>query len=765
MTEAVEWLEADGLGGFAMGTADGIRTRRYHALLLAATAPPDRRMVLVADLEVFVETASGRFALSSHRYLADVVHPDGARYLTRFVHQPWPRWEWTLPDGTRIVRELVVEAGPPEGAEGGLRAPRVALRWSLPEPGDAAVLPSAVAAARGGDAQLTQPIEIGGLGGDDAEPTAIGALGGGDAPGPTGARGDAAAASHPIAMRARHGGDGALTHPIAMRARHGGDGALTQPIAMPVLAAGGGDPAPGLGAEPGGALGDAAGGARPRGVTSLHVLPLLAGRDYHATHHENPAFRFDPELDGDCVTWRPYAGVPAIHCAANGLYQHAPDWYRAFHLADEAERGLDAVEDLATPGVFTFDLASGPAAMLLSTAPIPGDAALVADQLFAREAARRAAFTSPLTRAADAYLVARTPEAASGAGRTILAGYPWFADWGRDTCISLRGLCLATGRRADARAILARWAGAVSRGMLPNRFDERDASPEYNSVDAALWFVIAAAAYLEGDAAPADRDLLTAAIAAIVDGTIAGTRHAIRVDDDGLVACGAPGVQLTWMDARVGDHVITPRIGKPVEIQALWINALAIAGRAAAADQARAAFARFWDPRRRQLHDVIDADHVRGAVDPSCRPNQIFAVGGLPQQVLDGERARAVVDAVERQLWTPAGLRSLSAADPRYRGRYRGGPAERDAAYHNGTVWPWLAGPFIEAWVRVRGSTPAARAEARSRFLAPLLACTGAADLGHLPEICDGDPPHRPAGCPFQAWSLAEVLRIDQLLG
>jgi len=232
-----------------------------------------------------------------------------------------------------------------------------------------------------------------------------------------------------------------------------------------------------------------------------------------------------------------------------------------------------------------------------------------------------------------------------------------------------------------------------------------------------------------------------------------------------LLACGEPGLQLTWMDAKIGDDVITPRIGKPVEIQALWINALVIADRAAEADRARAAFARFWDPGRGQLHDVIDAGHVRGAVDPTCRPNQILAVGGLPHPILDAERARAVVDTVERILWTPAGLRSLDPADPQYHARYVGGPAERDRGYHNGAVWPWLAGPFIEAWVRVRGSTPDARREARTRFLDPLLARTQLAGLDHLSEICDGDPPHRSVGCPFQAWSLAEAIRIDQLLG
>jgi predicted glycogen debranching enzyme len=223
------------------------------------------------------------------------------------------------------------------------------------------------------------------------------------------------------------------------------------------------------------------------------------------------------------------------------------------------------------------------------------------------------------------------------------------------------------------------------------------------------------------------------------------------------------------MDAKVGDHVITPRIGKPVEIQALWLNALAIAGRREprwldVLARGRAAFERFWDPERGQLHDVIDCDHVAGTVDPSCRPNQLFAIGGLPLALVEGDRARAVVETCERALWTPAGPRSLATDDPRYRGRYTGGPAERDAAYHNGPVWPWLAGAFVEAWLRVHGNTVEARREARERFVEPLHIRLGLAGLGHLSEIYEGDPPHHAVGCPFQAWSVAELIRLETLL-
>jgi glycogen debranching enzyme len=655
MSEAVpdrdprEWLEADGLGGFAMGTPQTTRTRRYHALLLAAMRPPEGRMVLVADTEVWVETAAGRVSLSSHDYRGGFTHPDGKTRITRFVHDPWPTWEWDAGGGTVIRGELVVAPG----------CARVLMRWT----------------------------RIAG-----------------------------------------------------------------------------------------------------RGACALTVRPLLAGRDYHNTHHQNDAFKFDAHVDGDRVRWQPYADVSPIVATSNGTYAHAPDWYRDFHLSLEEQRGLDCYEDLASPGVLTFDLAEEPAALAFATeqacnagaldppappfggaagaaqVPAGGGAALaLVTRVFAAEQTRRASYASALHRAADTYLVAR------GHGMTVIAGYPWFADWGRDTFISLRGLCLATGRRDVARAILLQWCGVVSEGMCPNRFDENNSTPEFNSVDAALWFVVAADAYLSGATEAADRDVMHRAIDQIVSGYAAGTRHRIKADRDGLLAAGEPGVQLTWMDAKCGDTVITPRIGKPVEVNALWINALAIAGRRSPkwrelAETARVAFvSRFWDDERRQLYDVVDCDHLSGTVDATVRPNQIFAVG-LPFPVLDGDRARAVVDTVEKLLWTVAGPRTLAEKDPRFHPQYGGGPLERDSGYHNGPVWPWLAGAFVEAWVRVRGDSPAVRAEARTKFLAPMLERMELFGLGHLSEICDGAAPHLPKGAPFQAWSVAEALRLDHIV-
>jgi predicted glycogen debranching enzyme len=482
---------------------------------------------------------------------------------------------------------------------------------------------------------------------------------------------------------------------------------------------------------------------------------LLSGRDYHALHHENPVLRFDAEIAGRRVTWQPYPSLPAVTAQTNGAYVHQPEWYRQFLYVEERARGLDDVEDLASPGTFHFDLSAGAATIVL--APAPADP-IEADEVWAAERLRRRGFPSRLHRAADAYVVRR------GAGKTIVAGYPWFTDWGRDTFIALRGLCLAGGRLDDARGMLVEWAGAVSEGMLPNRFPDHGAQPEYNSVDAALWFVVAAHELLQQSPgiAASDRQTLQRAIVAILEGHARGTRNGIRMDADGLLAAGEAGLQLTWMDAKVGDHVVTPRIGKPVEVQALWINALRIGGEVDArwtvlATRAQASFAaRFWYAEGGHLYDVVDVEDRPGTADTTFRPNQILAAGGLPHAILDDERGRRVVTEVERRLWTPLGLRTLAPDAPEYRGRYAGGVADRDGAYHQGTAWPWLLGPFVEAWVRLVGSAE----EARRRFLAPLLAHLDHAGLGHVSEIADGDPPHTPRGCPFQAWSLGEVMRL-----
>ena len=466
------------------------------------------------------------------------------------------------------------------------------------------------------------------------------------------------------------------------------------------------------------------------------------------------------------MSWRPYPGLPAITALCNGTYTHAPDWYRNFRYIEETRRGLDDTEDLATPGLFRFDLACGTATLIFR----PGDGLAVhasrhATRLAGAEQARRTSLGLNRLRAHS--FIVDSPR-----GQTLIAGYPWFTDWGRDSFISLRGLCLATGNINAARAILSSWAGQISQGMLPNRFPDDSGPPEFNSVDASLWFIVAVHACLNaatGDAAT-DATLIAASLA-IIAGYRAGTRHAIRMDPaDGLISAGEAGVQLTWMDAICQGRVMTPRIGKPVEIQALWYNALRIGAAwdpslAGIADLAQASIAAKFPRQQGGLFDVIDADHVPGRTDASIRPNQIFTIGGLPFRALSGNIARTILDEIQTHLLTPIGLRSLAPADPAYHPRYAGPPEQRDAAYHQGTVWPWLITAYVDAWLTQQGNTEAARARAREQFLPALESHRSHIGLGHICEVADGDPPHAPGGCPAQAWSLAEYLRLVVMVG
>jgi glycogen debranching enzyme len=455
--------------------------------------------------------------------------------------------------------------------------------------------------------------------------------------------------------------------------------------------------------------------------------------------------------------WQPYPDRPAITARGNFSWTEDKAWFRHFLYTEEQARGLDDEEDLASPGLFTWTL-DAPATLILR-AFAAGDAAPAT--LAAAERARR-------PDAPGVYLAARSP------GLTILAGFPWFTDWGRDTFIAIRGLLIVSGRLAEAAEILLAWSDLVSEGMLPNRFPDGAGPPEYNAVDASLWFIIAVHELITaGGADAAQTGRLQSACLAILDAYQNGTRFGIGADpEDGLIRAGVPGVQLTWMDAKVGDWVVTPRIGKPVEVQALWINALTIAGLwpdgarwAARAQRARDSLvALFPDRATGGLIDVRDADGVRLARDRSVRPNQILAAGGLPFPSVPPALAAGVVAVVERELLTPLGLRTLSPADPAYKGHYGGPPLERDGAYHQGTAWPWLMGPFVSAWLAVHDNTVEAKAEARARFLAPLQAHLTVAGLGHVSEIVDGDAPHAPGGCPFQAWSLGEMIRIQAML-
>ena len=491
---------------------------------------------------------------------------------------------------------------------------------------------------------------------------------------------------------------------------------------------------------------------------TLTIRPLLSGRDYHSLHHENPAFDFTTEYASGALVWRPYPGIPAITVRGHASWTQDPVWYRRFTYAVDRDRGLDDGEDLASPGVLTLACANQTALILRADSP----GAATPDALAAAERTRRSRPARDV--AADAYLAERA------AGQTVIAGYPWFTDWGRDTFIAMRGLLIARGRLAEAAAILRAWSGHVSEGMLPNRFPDGGAPPEYNAADASLWFIVAVHELTEAGGDPAG---LRAAAIEILEGYTAGTRFGIGVDPaDGLLRAGVPGVQLTWMDAKIGDRVITPRIGKPVEVQALWVNALAIAGQWPGGDRwiGPAVRARdsvvglFPDQATGGLIDVLDSDGVPGARDRSVRPNQVLAAGGLPIPVLTPRQIAGVAALAERDLLTPIGLRTLAPSDPAYRGRYEGGPVARDEAYHQGTAWPWLLGPFVAAWLAARGNTPEAKAEGRARFIPPLHEHLRTAGLGHVSEVVDGDAPHRPGGCPFQAWSLGELIRIEAVL-
>jgi predicted glycogen debranching enzyme len=373
-----------------------------------------------------------------------------------------------------------------------------------------------------------------------------------------------------------------------------------------------------------------------------------------------------------------------------------------------------------------------------------------------------------LVLAADQFIALRPLDGAADA-KTILAGYPWFNDWGRDTMIALPGLCLVTGRSELARNILRTFSRFVSEGMLPNQFPSADAAPVYNTVDATLWYFQAVRHYFE---ATGDIGLLRElfpGLEGILDAHVRGTRYHIHVDPaDGLLYAGETGVPLTWMDAKVSGRAVTPRIGKSVEVNALWLNAAATMAQfarnigadvtryEALAQRARTGFGRFWNSEKQMCFDVIDSPESPDGKDGALRPNQIFAVS-LPETALTGEQQRAVVDVCARELLTSFGLRSLGPAEANYQGRYKGNPEERDNAYHQGTVWGWLLGPFALAHLRVHRDA----SEAMS-FLEPMLGHIRAAGLGTAGEIFDGDPPFTPNGCIAQAWTVGETLRAWQ---
>lgn len=626
-----EWIETNGLGGWAASTLAGAHTRRYHGLLMAALEPPLKRVLLLSKLDETILLDGDRIELGCNIY-PGAIHPRGFQFLEQFERGVFPRFTFRV--GEILLRKTVA-------------APR---------------------------------------------------------------------------------------------------GENTTIILYEVLSA--------------------------PGPFVFQLQPLVAGRPLHNLMQANPAINRSTDFSGGALRLQPYSGLPEFFIQVPGsTFQTEPDWYHSFQYLREQERGLDFSEDLLSYGRFECVLEKGSRLGILVALSDPSGRE--ACRLLEREEQRRRSIlgrvpplhemAEPLLLAADQFLVSRGPE-----GGSVIAGYPWFSDWGRDAMIALPGLCLVTGRLEDARRILQAFSESFSQGVLPNLFPDSEGPPLYNSVDATLWFFVAVYHYLcYGGDSGFVMSRLKPLLLHCLEWYSLGTHYNIHQDRDGLLWAGTPEVQLTWMDARVGDRPVTPRTGKPVEVNALWYNAHKIYGhlcdscgdlQGVAEFEQRARRIRerfreaFWNEERGCLYDCLDGDRA----DDSIRPNQVLALS-LPFPLLEESRALRVLEAVEAHLLTPRGLRSLAPSDPGYRGRYAGGPQERDAAYHQGTVWSWLLGPYVTALVRYRGQAGLFQA---SHLLEGMREHMAEAGIGTISEIFDGDPPHRPRGAIAQAWSVAELLRV-----
>ncbi len=626
-----EWLETNGLGGWASSTIIGTNTRRYHGLLVSATHPSVGRMALVSKLEETIVLDEQRFDLGCNQY-PGALHLQGYQYLQSFEKDFFPIFKYKA---------------------GGV------------------VIQKTIAAINGENTTL---------------------------------------------------------------------------VLYEVLQA-------------------------PSSFV-LELQPFIAARDFHSLTHANNVIRTAGVFEKDVFRAQPYPGVPEIFISLPGAsFEARANWYFNFEYAVEQYRGLDFREDLFSYGHFRVVLEQGSKlGVIISTDDSAGRDAFA---LLEREKQRREKllvnlsqsddFSKTLALAADQFIVRRGDNLSS-----IIAGYHWFADWGRDAMIALPGLCLATGRFEDAKKILAAFAKSVSMGMLPNRFPDVGEQPEYNTVDATLWFFIASYKYLHAtNDEQFVHDELVPILQEMIDWHDRGTRFNIHVDTDGLLYAGEPGVQLTWMDAKIGDWVVTPRQGKAVEINALWYNALKIFaellrrfGDADAAEKiekhaslAKKAFQKtFWYAEGGYLYDCIDGE----VHDSTVRPNQIFAIS-LPFPLLTGAKARQVLKIIEEKLYTPMGLRSLSPDNPNYRPVYGGDPFSRDSAYHQGTVWSWLLGPFVDSVIKVEGAKGRRRAR---KIIENLSSHLNDAGIGTISEIFDAESPHRARGCIAQAWSVGEILRV-----
>jgi len=746
---AREWLVTNGLGGYAMGSLCGATTRAYHGLLVAALTPPLGRTMFVTKVDETVITADGaQIALGTNEYADGTIDPRGFERLTAFALDGLiPTFTFWLGAGATLVKRLWMEHHH--------NLTYIQYTYEIDRTlATLATLPPGDSASR--HARPSTPV--------------------------------------PITLR--------LTPYCVTRDHH----------------------------------------SSTHGVSDWRFLV-------------EPYDSSQPEQASRTVRANPDAPAISLLVGSQARFEATGVWY--WHVEHRAERarGLPDVEDVYQPGMFTATLAPGQTLTLVCATPLPTDdpellASLGGDQheqtvaeALRREQARQRALldrantlhppksadpnhalTQRLILAADQFLVMRRPNptvpslapfptregregvleeiassplprAGEGLGvvATVIAGYPWFTDWGRDTMIALPGLTLATGRYGEARNMLCCFLGAMKQGLIPNRFPDgsSDTAPDYNTADATLWLFHALDAYLT-----ASEDwFLLAEVFDALDESIGwherGTLYDIGVDPaDGLLRAGAPGVQLTWMDAKVGDWVVTPRNGKPVEINALWRHALSLMARWAkrlGRDPARyeslgarvdASFQRrFWYEAGGYLYDVVDVDGVAGAVDWSLRPNQVIALAVAPT-LIPRAQARRVLSLVERELLTPFGLRTLAPSDPRFIGAYAGDQRARDAAYHQGTIWPWLLGPYADAHATFFGGATLAEAIAkdvasvasddigeqaerawRAALLAPFRVSIREGCLGSVSEIAEGAAPFALRGCPAQAWSVAELLR------
>ncbi len=628
----LEWLETNGLGGYASGTVAGVNTRKYHGLLVSALRPPVDRAVLLARLEETIVLPNGnRHELFTNQF-PNTLNPQGFQHLSNFEKGLFPKFTFTV-GGVEIEKTIAMVYG---------------------------------------------------------EDTVV------------------------------------ITYEVKAASKE----------------------------------------------FYMDLRPFIAYRDFHSIIHTNDSVKWDYKFDKGTLKLNPYELMPQLEIAVpESKFTHFPGWYHDFEYLREMERGQEFREDLFSYGYFSVKLKAGSKlGIVVSTQSVEGRDAFALlkkeeerrNTLIKAASVKKDPFIAQLVLAADQFIVKRGEDL-----RSVIAGYPWFSDWGRDTMISLPGLCLVTGRFEEAKKILKAFAGVVDKGMIPNRFPDKGDQPDYNTVDATLWYFVAIYKYFKYTK---DKEFIITELLPVLQDIIQWhenvTRYHIHETEDGLIWSGYNGHQLTWMDAKVGNWVVTPRTGKPVEINALWYNVLKItaefqklAGNKKEAarleeksEKTLASFReQFWSKEKKYLYDYL-GDHIN---DDALRPNQIIALS-LPFTLLEEKQAKAVLKAVEQSLLTPYGLRTLEQNDPYYRGHYGGNQWSRDGAYHQGTAWSWLLGPYYTAKVRLEG------AEGKEKVLKHIdkfKVHLSEAGVGSISEIFDGEKPFLPNGCIAQAWGVAEVLR------